>query len=90
MDTLSIRYDNFKKFCRDTIPDNNFIDILQSTPIDIFIHTLRIHHQSNRTVDEICDIIFEKADIDITKFKEEDIKRFNRYVSYFNEIISLP
>lgn len=87
MDRVSMRYDNFKEFCHQILPDNEFVQMLQTTPLPLFIHTIKHHHQDNKSVDEICNIIFDKANIDTTKLKEMDLKKFNRYVNYFSDVL---
>lgn len=87
MDTVSMRYDGFKAFCHQILPDNEFVQMLQTTPLPLFIQTIKIHHEDHKSVDEICNAIFEKANVDTTKLKEVDLKKFNRYVNYFSDVI---
>ena len=50
------------------------------------LETMLAKH-SNKTVEEIVDLIFAKANIDKTKLKQEDLDKFNRYVTYFTEVL---
>lgn len=87
MDVLNNRYANFKTFCNQILPDNEFVKMLQSTPLELFMQTIKQKNNDNKNVTEICDMIFEKAQIDKTAFKQEDLNKFTRYVEYFNEVL---
>jgi len=85
MDVLESRYVNFKAFCHQLLPENDFVKLLQTTPLELFLQTIKSKNDAHKTVDEIVDIIFEKANIDGAKLDTTDINKFNRYVSYFSE-----
>ena len=87
MDVLANRYSNFKSFCNQILPDNEFVKVLQSTPLDLFLQTIKSKHDEKKTVDQICELIFEKAKIDKTSLKELDVQKFTRYVTYFHEVL---
>jgi len=84
MDVLTNRYTNFKAFCNQILPDNEFVKMLQSTPLELFLHTIKTHNTDNKTVSEICDLIFEKAQIDKATLKQEDIDKFTRMAILIN------
>ena len=61
--------------------------MLQSTPLELFMQTIKQKNDDNKTTPEVCDLIFEKAQIDKTAFKPEDLNKFHRYVEYFTEVL---
>lgn len=87
MEILNSRYNNFKAFCNQILPDNEFVKMLQSTPLEMFLHTIKTHNTDNKTVSEICDLIFEKAQIDKTTLKQGDLDKFHRYIEYFQQVL---
>lgn len=87
MDVLNNRYANFKAFCTSILPDNEFVKMLQLTPLEMFMDKIKANHQANKTVDEIVALTFDMAKIDTTKLNEADIQKFHRYVEYFTEVL---
>jgi len=85
MEVLESRYSNFKAFCDQILPENDFVKLLQKTPLDVFLQTIKSNNEANKTADEICDIIFEKATIDKNTLNAADLAKFTRYVTYFME-----
>ncbi len=87
MEVLESKYSNFKAFCKQMQPENEFVKLLQATPLDLFLQTIKAKSDENKTTEDICAMIFEKANIDKTKLNEADLNKFTRYVTYFNEVI---
>jgi hypothetical protein len=85
MDTLITRYRNFQEFCLDVLPENLFVQSLQSISLDIFIKTIQVSKGQLKTTDEIIDSICSKMSISKSSFKPEQINKFKRYIEYFSE-----
>ena len=87
MEVVKMKYENFQKFCYDTLPKNSFVELLQNTLLGLFLQTIKSHQGEMSNEDEIMDKIFQKAGIKYEDFKPEDLIKFKRYITYFNEVV---
>lgn len=87
MDVVNLKYENFKSFCKSILPENEYIKLLQATPLNLFLHTMKEKHDATKTNDQIADQVLEMAKIQKEDIKEEDLVKFKRYIEYFNMII---
>ena len=87
MDVLQSKYENFQRFCNEIHPKNNFIQVLQTTPLSLFLQTVKSKHDSNQTVDQIVGLICEKAEINPDQFDKPVMDKFKRYIEYFSQVI---
>jgi len=88
METLELRYNNFKAFCQKMQPDNELVKMLQITPLGTFLQTIQIRQKQNSSTTEIRKMILEKGQIDEEKVDKADLEKFDRYIQYFNDVIS--
>ena len=89
MDILEQRYLNFQQFSKTVQPDNDFVRLLQTTPLNVFLQTLKSKSTKNKSVTEIRDLILEKAGIDPSKVEKPVLDKFYRYVAYFDDVIKV-
>lgn len=87
MEIVSERYKNFQNFCHSMHPDHEFTKLLQQTPLNMFLQTMKQKNDESKTVDEIVSLILEKAEIDLKKLKKDEVDKFHRYTQYFSEVI---
>ena len=87
MDLLQSKYENFQRFCNEILPKNDFIQVLQTTPLPLFLQTIKSKHDANKTLDEIIAIICEKAEINPDQFEKPVMDKFKRYIEYFSQVI---
>lgn len=88
MDGVEEKFHNFKVFCNSLLPDNEFVKMLQSVDLNIFLNTIKIKNGQFKSEDEIIEAILTQAQIDKKAFKDSDFQKFKRYVEYFNKVIS--
>ena len=87
MDSLENRFNNFKQFCNKIKPQHEFVMMLQTTPLPLFLQTIKQKHDQNQNVDKIFEMILEKCEIDVKDVAQEDMSKFKRYIEYFAEVV---
>jgi len=86
MEAVALKYDNFKKFCLESLPDNDFVLMLQNTSMDLFLKTIKIKLAEFKSQEEIIQALSETAKINKNDFTQEQNLKFERYVSYFTQV----
>ena len=66
MQDLQKRYQAFQKFCLQVLPQNEFIKLLQITPLRTFLDTIKAKKGNLKTTDEILQEVLDKASIKLT------------------------
>ena len=88
MQDLSKRYSTFQNFCLDVLPNNEFIKLLQITPLRSFLDTIKSKKGSYDTTDTILQAVLDKAEVQLTDLKDVDIHKFKRFIEYFCEVLT--
>jgi len=78
MEVVNEKYQNFKNFCQQALPNNEFVLLLQNTPLEVFLHTLKIKRGQLQNESEIIDAILSKAGIEKSQFSPEQHQKFAR------------
>lgn len=89
MEIVETKFNSFKQFCLDILPNNEFVALLQGTSLDLFLTTMKIKRGQMRTEDEIICAIMSKAKLKEEDFTQDQLKRFRRYVQYFDRVCSV-
>lgn len=87
MQAVKQKYENFQRFCFELLPENEFVKLLQSTPMELFFNTMRMKQGQMKNEDEIMTAIFAEAHINGGDFTEPQLGKFKRYVSYFTQVV---
>ena len=89
MQSIQIRYDNFKHWLGSIIPNNNeYLVKLCNTDLQHFLLVIKsmgldINHTSKEL---LKNELFQKTQLSRNSFSDEQINKFVRYVQYFAEI----
>ena len=87
MDIIETKYKNFQQFCQTMKPDNEFVKILQTTPLPLFLQTIKSKTDQNLNSDDVCNLVLEKAQIQQSDVQKDIMEKFKRYIEYFLEIV---
>lgn len=87
MEEVNKKYNNLKTLCNKIDDKNEWIISLQSTHLEIFLHTIRTKlDEPNANNESIYKDIIEVSKIDENTVKEEDKILIKRYIEYFTKI----
>ncbi len=87
MQIVNLKYENFQKFCLEVLPENEFVKVLQSTPMELFLKTMKVKQGQMKNEDEIMTAIFAEAHLNQNDFSEPQLAKFRRYVTYFHQVV---
>lgn len=88
MDDVNKKYSNMKELCMQIDGKNDWVIKLQSTPVDLFLLTIKGKLNSNPNCDVDClyKCILEISKIDEAKISKEQKYLVRRYMEYFIKI----
>lgn len=66
---------------------HEFVVMLQTLPLPLFLQTIKQKHDQNQTVDTIFEMILQKCEIDVKDVDQADLDKFKRYIHYFAEVV---
>ena len=89
MESVRDRYKNFKAFCLQIAPDNDFVSMLQITTLDLFLFTIKSKISEYKSMEQTVDLIFEKAKIDRSTLNSFNLDKFTRFVEYFYSVCAV-
>ena len=88
MNTVQIKYDNFKQFLNERVPTNNeMLKRFNAVPLDYFLKTVKDKAQYNE--EQCLSEMFKQAGLNRCDFLETDIKRLITYMEYFKMITNV-
>lgn len=87
MEEVNKKYNNLKNLCNRIDEKNEWIISLQTTSLQLFLHTIRSKlAEPNATNDTIYSDIINVSKIDENTVKSEDKTLIKRYIEYFTKI----
>jgi len=86
MDTVKVKYENFKKFVTETAPkDNEHVKLLNEVSIGVFLEKIR--QFKDRSENDIVQDVLNIIKMDKSQFNPDDINKFLRYIQYFRSVV---
>ena len=88
MEIIEEKYNNFISFIKglEGLPITPQVQVFLSLPFNMFMITIKKHAGDKKTNNEIFKLIIDKLNVNVKGFKDEDIFKFKRYISYFNAV----
>jgi hypothetical protein len=92
METVQIKYDNFKKFISEAIPAENsgtfWLSLMASMPLETFLHGIyeRVEAEPGLTIEQITDKVLLQVGLQRKDFTCAHIEKFSLYCEYFLQI----
>ena len=86
MESVQIKYDNFKAFLREAAPQGSFwLTILASVPLDTFLRSIHEHLEAEPglTIEQITDKVLLQVGLQKKDFTTAQIEKFSLYCEYF-------
>jgi hypothetical protein len=89
METVQIKYDNFRKFLTDAAPPGSFwLSLMASVPLDTILRGIyeRVEAEPGLTLQQITDKVLLQAGLQKSDFTAAHIDKFSLYCEYFLQI----
>jgi hypothetical protein len=89
METVQIKYDNFRKFLTEAAPPGSFwLLLMASVPLDTFLHSIykRVEAEPGLTLQQITYKLLLQAGLQKSDFTATHIDKFSLYCEYFLQI----
>jgi hypothetical protein len=89
METIQIKYDNFRKFLTKAVPSGSFwLSLMVSVPFDMFLCGIyeRVEAEPGLTLQQITDKVLLQAGLQKSDFTVVHIDKFSLYCEYFLQI----
>jgi hypothetical protein len=89
METVQIKYDNFRKFLAEAALPGSFLSLMASVPLDTFLHGIyeRVEGEPGLTLQQITDKVLLQAGLQKSDFTAAHIDKFSLYCKYFLQIV---
>jgi hypothetical protein len=90
METIQIKYDNFRKFLTDAVPPGSFwLLLMASIPLDMFLCSIyeKVEAELGLTLEQITDRVLLQAGLQKSDFTAVYIDKFSLYCEYFLRIV---
>jgi hypothetical protein len=89
METIQIKYDNFRKFLTDAAPPGSFwLSLMASVLLDTFLRSIyeRVEAEPGLTFQQITNKVLLQAGLQKSDFITAHIDKFSLYCEYFLQI----
>jgi hypothetical protein len=92
METVQIKYNNFKKFIAEAVLAENsgtfWLSLMASVPLETFLHGKyeRVEAELGLTIEQITDKVLLQVGLQRKDFTRVHIEKFSLYCEYFLQI----
>ena len=88
METINVRFSNFKRFIKEIVPSHTRFDPLliqmEQAPIGLFLTTL--HQKQDQDKGIIIEDMLKQMSLDIKDIDPAHLEKFYRYLDYFMQV----